>query len=298
MDYGVVPTGFQRKRLPEILAELEAAMVANFGPGVIQTSQSPLGQLNGMFADISSDFWEVAEDAYQSFDVDQAFGPRLDMLAKLRRMARSDGEGDAAFQSRITNQGQADIRLTANISRLAALSGVSFAWAIENATSTTSALGMPPHSVAYSVLGGDDETIGEAVYQLSVPGIELVGNTPISIVADGFCRVVRFIRPVLVRVRVEVDVRAIPSSTGCAPPNVGVLTQRLIAAFAGGLGFKNGEAVTKARVKSEAGKLAALEIVDVRLARVSNVIEADTLPMGLYELPVIASPDVVVRYVP
>jgi hypothetical protein len=264
---------------------------------VTQTAQSPLGQINGLMSDILADTWEIIEDTYQSFDVDQAAGPRLDMLAKLRRMERVDGEQDAAFQARITNQGQADIRLTANISRLAALSGVTFAWAIENATASTNSYGMPAHSVAYAVLGGDDVEVGGAVYQLSVPGIEMIGNHPVSIVADGYCRVVTFIRPALVRVRVEVDVRPIPSSTGCAPPNTGTLTNALIAAFAGADGFKNGETVTEDRVESEAGKLGDLKIVDVRIARVSNVIEAETLPMTLFELPIIASPDVVVRYV-
>lgn len=297
MVYGVVPTGFERKRLPELLVDLEAAMVAAFGPGVIQTSQSPLGQINGLMADILADTWEITEDTYQSFDVDQATGPRLDMLAKLRRLQRNDGELDADFQARITNQGQADIRLAANMARLAAIDGVTFVWAIENAGATTSSLGMPPHSVAYAVTGGDDAEVALAVYQLSVPGIELIGNSLVNVVADGYCRIVTFIRPALVRIRVEVDVRAIPTSNGCAPPNTGTLAAGIIAAFAGAAGFKNGEAVTRDRIESEAAQLGDLKIVDVRIARVSNVIEAETLPMTLYERAVILSPDVVVRYV-
>jgi len=43
MAYGVTPTGFSRKRLPEILADLEAANLAVFGPGVIQTAASAAG---------------------------------------------------------------------------------------------------------------------------------------------------------------------------------------------------------------------------------------------------------------
>lgn len=50
-EYGVVTTGFSRKPLTVIIAELEAANIIFFGPGLIQTSQSPMGQLNGLRAD-------------------------------------------------------------------------------------------------------------------------------------------------------------------------------------------------------------------------------------------------------
>jgi hypothetical protein len=84
--YGVVPTGFNRKSFNTILLEIENAMVTEFGPSVIQTSQSPFGQLNGLMADLITTLWEYAEDVYQSYDVEQAEGTRLDALATLRLM--------------------------------------------------------------------------------------------------------------------------------------------------------------------------------------------------------------------
>ena len=51
-DYGVQSTGYVRKPLSVILSEIEASMTTEFGPGVIQTSQSPFGQLNGLMADL------------------------------------------------------------------------------------------------------------------------------------------------------------------------------------------------------------------------------------------------------
>ena len=297
MTYGVVPTGFQRKRLPEILADLEAAMIAEFGPGVIQSSQSPIGQLNGVMSDITSDHWEITEDTYQSFDVDQASGRRLDMLGKLRRLPRLLGETDAAYQLRLTNQDQADIKLAANIGRLRHLGGVSFAWGIENYGSTSNAFGMPAHSVAYSASGGDDATVGLAVYQLSVPGIELIGNVEVQVVADGYCRMVRFVRPETVPIRVEVDVSEVPTASRCAPPSVGTLQAGLEAAFSGDRGFKNGEAVLRDRVEMEASRLGSIKVVETRIARLSDLIIDDTLPMTLFERAAIVSPHVVFRYV-
>ena len=61
-DYGVQPTGFVRKPLAVILAEIESSLITEFGPGVIQTPQSPLGQINGTFADIMAEMWELFED--------------------------------------------------------------------------------------------------------------------------------------------------------------------------------------------------------------------------------------------
>lgn len=297
MIYGVVPTGFSRKPLPVVLDELQDAMVALFGPGVIQTSQSPLGLLNGLFADVTGETLEIVEDTYQSFDVDQAEGPRLDMLGKLRRMKRGDDEGDTDFRVRITNAGQADIKLTANVTRLKDLDGVDWASAAENAAPTTSDKGMPPFSVAYAVVGGDDEEVGAKVYQLSVPGIALYGNTEISLTIDGFCRPVRFIRPIDVPIRVEIDVRHVPDACNCAPPSIGTIQEFVIAAFAGTCGYRNGDTVSKDRVAVEAARIGDLKIVEVRVARASDLIVMDEIETTLFERPIIDRPYLVVRYV-
>lgn len=294
--FGVVPTGFSRKTLAEILADIEAENVSIFGNEVVQEARSPLGQLNGLHSDQSAEAWEIAEDVYQSFDVDGASGHRLDIIAKLRRLARLDGEIDGDFRLRITNQGQANIKLTANVNRLKSIAGVTYAWAIENSTAEVSD-GMPPHSVAYAVTGGDDEEVGLAVYQLSVSGIGLYGNTSVIVVADGYCQHVRFIRPEEVRIRVEVDVRHIPDVSGCAPPSAGTLQTLLIAAFAGNDGYNVGDTVEARRIGSEMAKLGDLEIVDVRIARQSTLIVEEAIETTLFERPVIINPDVLVRYV-
>ncbi|WP_377838694.1 hypothetical protein [Bosea sp. UC22_33] len=112
MAYGVDPSGFVLKRLPEILAEIEAANVATFGPGVIQTDQSPLGQLNGLHADIAASVWELALSVYQALDPDQAEGVNLDRIAKLRLLTRAPGESDIDFRNAITNAGRARIDMS------------------------------------------------------------------------------------------------------------------------------------------------------------------------------------------
>ena len=50
-DYGVQPTGFVRKPLSVIKADMEAMNRAEFGSNVIQTPQSPLGQIVGILSE-------------------------------------------------------------------------------------------------------------------------------------------------------------------------------------------------------------------------------------------------------
>lgn len=296
-DYGVVPTGFARKTLPIILADIEAATVERFGNDVVQDAQSPLGQINGLVADIISDVWEEIEGTYQSFDIDGAEGPRLDIIGKFQRLPRLVGETDLAYRIRITNEGAANIKLAKRINDLRALDGVTFAWAIENSSAIANSYGMPPHSVAYAVTGGDDEEVGLLIYQMSIGGIGLFGNYDVSVVADGFCKTLSFIRPVEVPIRVELDVKHIPDGCQCAPPSIGTITQFVINAFAGECGYKNGDTVTQDRVAAEAAQIGNLKIVDCRIARASNSLEAAELPTSIFERPVIISPYVTVGYV-
>ena len=84
-DYGVQSEGFVRKPLSIVLAEIESALITEFGPGFVQTPQTPMGQINGIFAEAVAKLWEHAEDIYQSYDPDQAEGTRLDTLGRLRK---------------------------------------------------------------------------------------------------------------------------------------------------------------------------------------------------------------------
>jgi hypothetical protein len=296
-EYGVQPTGFVRKPMTEIMASLQAKMIEVFGPGVIQTPQSPLGQIIGVVADVSNEGWENALDTYQSFDVDAALQTRLDTTGQFQRMTRLPGESDEAFRSRISNTFRADIKLSKRINDIAAIDGVSFAWIIENSGNEENSYGMPPHSVAHAVIGGDDEDVAAVIYENAIGGIGLFGDYPVSIEADGFCRTVLFIRPIEVPIRVELDVRHIADACQCAPPSIGTITQFVIDAFAGECGYKNGDTVTEDRIVAETAQIGNMKIVDCRIAKVANSQPAASIATTIYERPVIISPNVIVRYV-
>lgn len=222
-DYGVQPTGYVRKPLSVHLAELEAKMVTEFGPGIIQTSQSPLGNLNGMMSDLLDELEEGNLDLYQSYDPDEAEGTRLDILARLRLAARGDRD-DAALRQAITNTGEARIDIQDVQHALRGLEGVTFAklW-------TEGPFGAGTVSVA--VIGGADDDIADAIRQYIVPGIATYGNHTTSSVINGLCRSFTILRPIEVPVTLNVKVKPGAQIGGCPPPSTVAIEAALVSGW-------------------------------------------------------------------
>lgn len=219
-DFGVLPTGFSRKSLSTILQEIETANITEFGPDVIQSAESPLGQINGLFADLVAELWELAEDVYQAHDVDQAEGARLDIMAKLRLVKRQSGESDESLRLAVTNQQQARIDIQDIARAVKVVDGVTFVKVHINDTPDYDPVtGMNPGEVAVAILGGDDETIAQQLRRFIAPGISLRGNTWVSSVIDGYCRSIGIMRPREVPVALTLRVRLSRDRYGCPPPS-------------------------------------------------------------------------------
>ena len=225
-SYGVQPTGYVRKPLSVILAELEAAMVTEFGPGVVQTPQSPLGQLNGLMADLLAEIDERNLDLYQSYDPDQAEGARLAILARLRLISRgalSDGD----LRQAITNSGQGRIDTQDLARALSSISGVTYSQVFVNDSGETENPELERGFVAVAVIGGDDEAIAQTLRKFIVPGVSTYGNTYVTSNVDGFCRSMSIIRPVDVEVNVNLVVRLRRDQANCPPPSTEAIRMAL-----------------------------------------------------------------------
>lgn len=247
-NYGIQPTGYVRKPLSVILAELEAAMGTQFGPGVIQTPQSPLGQLNGLMADLLAEIDERHLDLYQSYDPDQAEGTRLDTLARLRLLQRN-GTPDENFRKLITNQGQARIDIQDLAAALSGLPGVTYARVFVNETGDVKdGNGLERGVVAVAVIGGDDELIADTLRRFIVPGVATYGNARVTTEVSGFCRSMSIIRPVEVEVQVAVNVRRFNDALNCPPPSAAAMKVALEAGWLAQRG--NGQDVTAFTVRS------------------------------------------------
>lgn len=82
-DYGVVPEGFRRKTLENVLSELESDQRTNISPNINTSLAGPHGQLNATFARQAAFCWEALEGCYDSNDPDKAEADALTNVAKL-----------------------------------------------------------------------------------------------------------------------------------------------------------------------------------------------------------------------
>lgn len=290
MAYGVIPSGFELKRLQEILADIEAANIATFGPGVVQAAATPLGQLNGLHAELSATLWELALDVYQSLDPDQAEGRRLDQIAKLRLLTRATGESDIDFRQAITNAGRARIDMSDLSQALSALAGVTYVQTFVNETDATDADGIPRQHIAVAILGGDDDEIAQTIRSYVVPGIGTYGNTTVETTIEGFCRSIKIIRPTEVEVEIEVDVVARPDRNGCPPPSALSIASGLAGALTGTTRPRNGQDVTEYLVRQAVeSRYPNIEVDEVRASIVPATPGAVPVAMTFFQIMAVSA---------
>lgn len=227
-NYGVKPTGFVRKPISVTLAEIEASLITEFGPGLIQTSQSPMGQINGLMSDIITELWELAEDVYQSYDPDQAEGNRLDILGRLRLIQRAAGESDSVYRRSVTNESVARVTLADLERALQNVPGVTYRAVFVNESHTTDENQMPPNTIAAAVLGGDDMEVARVINQYIPTGISTHGNMSVQILEDGRCRSLWIIRPSETPTTLDVSVRVNSAYRDCPAPSTTAIAASLL----------------------------------------------------------------------
>lgn len=290
MAYGVDPSGFVLKRLPEILAEIQAANVATFGPGVIQTDQSPLGQMNGLHADLSASAWEIALMVYQALDPDQAEGVNLDRIGKLRLLERAPGESDIDFRSAITNAGRARIDMSDLSQALSAIAGVTWVQTYVNDGDVADADGVSAHSVAVAIIGGDDDEIAKTVRTYVVPGIGTYGNVTLETTIEGFCRSIRIVRPAVVPVTIEVEIEAQADRNGCPPPSALAIAAGLAQSLTGATRPRNGQDLTEFLIRQAIeSRYPNVQVVNVQASRTPAAVGAVPVTFNFFEIMAVSA---------
>ena len=82
-QYGLSPAGFKRKRLPEIIASINARIADTLGKPIQTSANSVLGQIVGVFAFEIADEWEQTENVYNAMYPSTAQGASLSNVAGL-----------------------------------------------------------------------------------------------------------------------------------------------------------------------------------------------------------------------
>lgn len=295
-EYGVQPTGFVRKPLSVILSEIEAMLITEFGPGLVQTAQSPMGQINGLFADYTAQLWEESENIYQSYDPDQAEGVRLDTLARLRLLERASGESDPDFRKAVTNAGRARVDLQDLSRAVRGLDGVTYTQVFVNDSSMADENGIPPNTIAVAVIGGDDEEITSVMRRYIVPGVSTYGNVIVSTNIEGFCRQFHIVRPYTVAVTLDIRVRTRKDAFGCPPPSTVAIEQAIVSQ----LNLLNGQDVTWFRIRSAIESLfPTVEVASFRGSRDDGILlpQNETVEIHFLEIATFTLEDVTVTVI-
>ena len=92
MPFGLLLSGFARKRLDDIKTELEDAVRAEFGAGAVTDPDGVFAKIIGIFAKPLSDIWELAESIYNSQYPSTADGASLDNVLELSGHTRLAAE--------------------------------------------------------------------------------------------------------------------------------------------------------------------------------------------------------------
>ncbi len=83
MAFGLLPTGFVRKTTADILDELRTAQLEEIDPELNTQPETPIGQLNGIFAAKLNELWELAAAVYSAQNPDTASDFSLDGVSAL-----------------------------------------------------------------------------------------------------------------------------------------------------------------------------------------------------------------------
>lgn len=151
--------------------------------------------------------------------VNQILTPSLGWQTATNPAAASPGahvETDAMLRQRQANSVALPSLtiLQGIVGAIATLAGVTQVKAFENDTGATNGDGLPPHSIALVVSGGDINQIARAIYTKKTPGAYTYGSTAVTIVDDfGIVNIIRFFIPTEIPIAVGLTIQALAGYT-------------------------------------------------------------------------------------
>ena len=233
--YGFLSTGFNRKRYPEILESLQDMAETVFGPDLIQTESTPMGQWHGIYAGALNEAWERLEELSWSFDPRQASGIWLERLAVIMTgQGRLDDESDEDLRKRLLSDSAALGRaqnLTDDLTfKLRSLPEVKLVAVWVNESNETDLFGLPPHSYAPIIVGNPNlQDVADTIWKTHPVGITIHGNNQLQATgADGRCHLIHYSPGCKIYIAVRVFLRFYDSRC-CTNAEFESMRQRILA---------------------------------------------------------------------
>jgi uncharacterized phage protein gp47/JayE len=180
---GLTATGITIKDVDEILSDMESDQLANIDANLNTSSDSVLGQLNGVMAAAVAECWELLEQVYQSAYPDTASGQSLSYVAALTGAIRKAATA-AALDVRFTGVDTTEIPAGTLVYPDGDADSVFQTTALAVISGTTVDVELEAVNVgtATTAAAGDDLIIATPIVDIS--GVATVGATPFTTGTD------------------------------------------------------------------------------------------------------------------
>ncbi len=102
---GITPTGFEKRTLEDLLAQVEAEEVQQISSALDVSASSPMGQINAVLMKTVSELWDLAQAIYDGFDPDKNEGDAQDAVCAITGTKRIDAAKSYTDQTLALNAG-------------------------------------------------------------------------------------------------------------------------------------------------------------------------------------------------
>lgn len=219
------------------LEDLLSAYRSVFGAEAELSESVPDYQLLSVFARALDDVSALILQAYNSRNPFYASGQALDLLLPQYGLLRNPGETDASARNRIASAlaGRSAAGYDALLAALRQAKNVRDAVIRVNETGETDEAGIPPHTIAPVILGGNARAVAEALWNKKAPGVGTYGSSSEQVTdAFGNAHTVRFSR---VTESVAMIYITITKLEGCDEDAVGEAVSSAVRDFVNALGI-------------------------------------------------------------
>jgi uncharacterized phage protein gp47/JayE len=180
------------------------------------------------------------------------------------------------------------------VGAVAAITGVTRYRAYENDSDVTDSNGIPSHSIALIVEGGDAQTIGQTIADKKTPGSGTFGTTTVTVVdAIGVSHAIKFSRPVSVGIKAGITVKAFAGYT-VAIENA---LKQAVADYINALPIGQSVFYTRLYVPANLGNNssgATYEVTNLQIAKLANSLAAADIAIAFNEAAACSVSNIVV----
>ncbi|MDE1905306.1 MAG: baseplate J/gp47 family protein [Rhodospirillales bacterium] len=183
------------------------------------------------------------------------------------------------------------------VGALYSISGVLSVAAYENDTNTTDGNGLPAHSIALVVNGGDQGLIAQTIAAKKTPGCYTQGTTSVSVTDSiGIPHTIRFYRPTIQNIQVAISLHSLAGYTTVVAGEI----QAAIAAYINSLAIGQNVMITRLYVPAQLSGSAdslTFEIVTLTASLVGGTLGTADIAVGFTGLAACVTSNITITVV-